>query len=65
MQPIILGKTTKLHPVTIILGLLVFSKFFGILGMVISTPVIGAVKAIYLFFDEKYHFFDKKEKNED
>lgn len=65
LQPIILGKTTKLHPVTIILGLLVFSKFFGILGMVISTPVIGAVKAIYLFFDEKYHFFDKKEKNEE
>lgn len=65
LQPIILGKTTKLHPVTIILGLLVFSKFFGIIGMVISTPVIGAVKAIYLFFDEKYHFFDKKEKNEE
>lgn len=63
LQPIILGKTTKLHPVTIILGLLVFSKFFGILGMVISTPVIGAVKAIYLFFDEKYHFFEKKENN--
>lgn len=63
IQPIILGKTTKLHPVTIILGLLLFSKFFGVFGMVISTPLIGALKAIYLFFDEKYHFFKKNENN--
>ena len=54
LQPLIMSKTTKLHPVTIMLGLLVFGHFFGILGMVISTPVIAAVKAIFLFFDEKF-----------
>lgn len=54
LQPLIMSKTTKLHPVTIMLGLLVFGHFFGILGMVISTPVIAAVKAIFLFFDDKY-----------
>lgn len=54
LQPLIMSKTTKLHPVTIILGLLVFGYFFGILGMVISTPVIAACKAIFLFFDDKY-----------
>ncbi|MEG0266681.1 MAG: AI-2E family transporter [Bacilli bacterium] len=54
LQPIILSKTTKLHPVTIMLGLLVFGYFFGITGMVISTPLIAAFKAIVLYLDKKY-----------
>lgn len=58
LQPLIMSKTTKLHPVTIMLGLLVFGHFFGILGMVISTPVIAAVKAVFLFFDEKYNILN-------
>lgn len=54
LQPVILSKTTKLHPVSIILGLLVFGYFWGIFGMVIATPLIASFKAILLFFDEKY-----------
>jgi predicted PurR-regulated permease PerM len=54
LQPVILSKTTKLHPVSIILGLLIFGYFWGIFGMVISTPLIASLKAILLFFDEKY-----------
>ena len=49
-----MSKTTKLHPVTIMLGLLVFGYFWGIIGMVISTPIIASVKAIIIFLDEKY-----------
>lgn len=58
IQPLILSKTMKLHPVTIIIGLLIFSKFFGIFGMVISTPIIGAIKTIFIFFNEKYNLVD-------
>lgn len=54
LQPIIMSKTTKLHPVTIMLGLLVFGYFWGILGMVVSTPIIAASKAIIMYLDEKY-----------
>ena len=54
LQPLIMSKTTKLHPVTIMLGLLVFGYFWGIIGMVISTPIIAASKAILMFLDEKY-----------
>jgi predicted PurR-regulated permease PerM len=54
LQPLIMSKSTKLHPVTVIIGLLIFGHFFGIIGMAISTPIIGALKAIFLFFDEKY-----------
>ena len=59
LQPIIMSKTTKLHPVTIILGLLVFGHFFGIVGMLISTPTIASLKTIFKFLDEKYEIIKK------
>ena len=62
LQPLIMSKTVKLHPVTVILGLLVFGHFWGILGMIISTPLIASVKAIINFFDDKYDFLKLKEK---
>lgn len=57
LQPLIMSKTTKLHPVTIMLGLLLFGHFFGIIGMFISTPIIGVLKSVFMFFEEKYQFF--------
>lgn len=58
LQPLIMSKTTKLHPVTIMLGLLVFGYFWGIIGMIVSTPIIAVLKAIFVFFDEKYDILD-------
>lgn len=58
LQPFIMSKATKLSPVTIILGLLVFGYFFGIVGMVLSTPIIGAIKELINYFDEKYDFLN-------
>lgn len=58
LQPFIMSKTTKLSPVAIILGLLVFGHFFGVFGMVLSTPILGAIKEVVLFFDNKYHFLN-------
>ena len=52
-QPLIMGHTMKLHPVTIMVGLLIFEHFFGILGMVVATPVIACLKVFVLFIDEK------------
>ena len=58
IQPFIMSKSARLHPVTVIIGLLIFGHFFGIIGMAVSTPVIGACKALFLFFDDKYHILD-------
>lgn len=58
LQALIMAKSTKLHPVTIIIGLLVFGYFFGIIGMVVSTPIIGALKAIFVFFNNKYELIE-------
>ena len=54
LQTLIISKTTKLNPVTIIIGLLIFGHFFGIIGMLFSTPIIGVIKVIIKYFDEKY-----------
>lgn len=54
LQPVIMSKTTKLHPVTIMIGLLIFGHFFGIVGMLISTPVIAVCKSTLMFFLEKF-----------
>ena len=59
LTPLILSKTMKLHPVTIIIGLLIFEYFFGIIGMIISTPVISCLKIVFNFIDEKYDIFEK------
>ena len=58
-QPLIMGHTMKLHPVTIMAGLLIFGHFFGILGMVIATPVIACLKVFVTFFNEKFGWMDK------
>ena len=63
LQPFIMSKTTKLHPVTIMLGLLIFGYFFGIICMLVSTPVIATFKTIFKFYDEKYEII-KREKFE-
>lgn len=58
-QPLIMGHTMKLHPVTIMLGLLIFQHFFGILGMIIATPVIACLKILFIFINEKLHILEK------
>ena len=59
LSPIVMSKTTNVKPVAIIIGLLIFGHFFGILGMILSTPIIGVCKVIFNFFDDKYHFFSE------
>jgi len=61
LTPTIMSKTMKLHPVTIIIGLLLFSHFFGILGMLFATPVISCCKVIINFFVDKFDLFEEKE----
>lgn len=64
IQPLVMSKTTKLHPVTIMIGLLIFGHFWGIIGMFISTPIITSLKAIFTYFDDKYNLI-KTNENED
>lgn len=64
LQPIVMSKTMKLHPVSIILGLLVFGHFWGIIGMIVATPIVATIKIVFDFFDKKYKLINKN-KDED
>jgi predicted PurR-regulated permease PerM len=61
IAPIVMSKTMKLHPVTILIGLLVFNHFFGIVGMILAPPVIAVFKVVYVFLKKKYEIYRKDE----
>jgi len=61
LQPVVMSKTTHLHPVTIMIGLLVFAHYFGIIGMIIATPCIALLKVIARFIVRKYDLFKNDE----
>ena len=56
LNPLVMSKKMNLSPITIIISLLVFEHLFGIIGMVIATPVVAILKIIYVFLDEKFDF---------
>ena len=58
-QPLIMGHTMELHPVTIMLGLLIFGHFFGMIGMIFATPLVAILKIIFTFINEKLQLLDK------
>lgn len=59
IQPIIMSKSVKIHPVTSIISLLIFGYFFGILGMVFAVPLIASLKEIYYYLLKKYKNYKK------
>ncbi len=58
LQPVVMSKTMKLHPVTIMIGLLIFNNFFGIIGMILATPCIALLKVIWEFIQNKYQILN-------
>lgn len=46
LQPKIMAKSTNLHPVTVMVGLIIFSQLFGFVGMLISTPTLAIISVI-------------------
>jgi len=53
LQPIVMSKSSNLHPIVIIIALLVFGHFFGILGMVLATPCLTILRVLIEFIKEK------------
>ena len=53
IHPIIMSKSLNISPIFIIIGLIVFSHFFGIVGMLISTPLVSIIKSCYEYYKGK------------
>lgn len=63
INPIIVGKATDIHPIVLLIGLLVFEYYFGIIGMILATPIIGAIKILFNYYNEKYEILERIKPN--
>ena len=50
IQPFIVSKNVNLNPIYILISVIIFSHFFGILGMIISTPVTLILRNVINYY---------------
>jgi len=60
IHPLIMSKSIKIHPVSVIISLLVFGYFFGIIGMIVATPLIAILKELYFYVVKRYDSYKRK-----
>jgi AI-2 transport protein TqsA len=46
IEPKIMGESLDLHPVVVLLGLIFFGWLWGIIGMIIATPIVAVAKIV-------------------
>ena len=51
LEPRIMGDRLDLHPVTVLLGLMVWGMLWGIVGMLLATPIMAIIKMLLTRFD--------------
>jgi AI-2 transport protein TqsA len=51
LQPKLMGQSLDLHPVTILLSLMFFGAIWGIIGMLLATPITAALKILLEKFE--------------
>lgn len=57
LQPLIIAKNVKLHPITVVLGVLIGGKFFGVLGLLLAVPTVGMIKIIIAETRRNLHLY--------
>ncbi|MDX9917477.1 MAG: AI-2E family transporter [Gudongella sp.] len=53
LGPKVLGKTTGLHPLTILLSIIIGGAMFGVMGMILSVPAVNIAIILYKYFKGK------------
>jgi len=51
VEPKIMGDSFQLHPVAILLTLMIWGMLWGIIGMILATPVTAAMKILFERFE--------------
>lgn len=62
LQPNIVAKSVKLHPVVVLGGLIVFQLFWGILGMIVAVPVLAIINIILKYKFSTDYEIEEEEK---
>ncbi len=53
LGPKILGKTTGMHPLTILLSIIAGGTMFGVMGMLLAVPFVSVMIILYKYFKNK------------
>jgi AI-2 transport protein TqsA len=51
IEPKLMGNSSDLHPVTILLGLMFWGMMWGVIGMFLATPITAAIKIVLQRFE--------------
>ena len=54
LQPNLVGRSVRLHPVLLILALAVFGKLFGFAGLLVAVPLAASLGVVGRFAIQKY-----------
>ena len=46
-----MGEQLDLHPVTVLLGLMIWGMLWGIVGMLLATPIMAVIRIILNRFE--------------
>lgn len=46
VEPKIMGRSLDLHPVVVLLGLIFFGMIWGVIGMILATPIVAIMKIV-------------------
>ena len=52
IEPLVMGESLDLHPITIILSLIFWGLLWGIVGMFLATPIMAVLRIVLGRFDE-------------
>ena len=47
IEPRIMGSSSDLHPVTILLALMIWGAIWGVVGMLLATPITAVMKILF------------------
>lgn len=53
LAPKIIGESTGLHPITVLLGIIIAGNLYGVLGMIFVIPLVSILKILIGFFLDK------------
>jgi predicted PurR-regulated permease PerM len=60
INPYVMGKITKLHPLVILFAVIAGEHIGGILGLILAVPIAGIIKIIFEYSLDKINLNDTK-----
>jgi len=53
LAPKIIGDTTGIHPMVVLLSIIIGGGIFGVLGMILAVPVVAITIILFKFIKDK------------